>query len=78
MNKMDIYLKSEDEAVKLVSQLSDFQGDVDLVYGHYTVDAKSILGVLSVAVGRIVSLRLLSGKLEELEEKIGRCIVANS
>ena len=52
MNTMNILLSTQEDAVKFVRTVSRYPFDVDLSEGGDTIDAKSILGVLSVAVGR--------------------------
>ena len=75
MIKIDINLKTEIEAAELVSKLSACCENVDLIYGHYIVDAKSILGVLSVAIGKTVTLAIHADEIGDVEDKIRKFIV---
>lgn len=56
-----IKLKNKEEAERLVAALEGVDGDVNLAYGSYVVDAKSLLGVLSVGLGRECTLSVPDG-----------------
>lgn len=45
-------LKSVEDAAGLVKTVSKYDCDVELVSGRFHVDAKSIIGVLGVALGK--------------------------
>lgn len=50
--KYYVNLKSVEDAAGLVKTVSKYDCDVELVSGRFHVDAKSIIGVLGVALGR--------------------------
>ena len=75
MKRIEIRLNTKNEAEDFVARVSDCPVHIDLVCGHYIVDAKSIMGVLSVAVGKIVTLLVHPEDSRLLEEKVGRYIV---
>ena len=56
MKQIQIKLKDKDEAERLVAELEKIDGDANLAYGSYVVDAKSILGIMSVGIGRECTL----------------------
>lgn len=64
MKKM-INLASAEEASRFVNVANRFSGDIDIKIGRYTLDAKSLLGVLSMAVGRTGQLEIIGGEEEE-------------
>lgn len=66
MNKMHVLLSSQEDALKFVSTVSKYPFDVDLGEGDCVIDAKSILGVLSVAVGRLMQVQIHTDHAEEL------------
>ena len=66
VNTMNILLSTQEDAVKFVRTVSRYPFDVDLSEGGDTIDAKSILGVLSVAVGRMMQLKIHTEHPEEL------------
>lgn len=53
-----IRLEQPDQAVEFVKAINRCDYDADLKYGSRIVDAKSLLGVLSLAVSRTVELIL--------------------
>lgn len=53
-----IRLEQPDQAVEFVQAISKCAYDADLKYGSRMVDAKSLLGVLSLAISRTVELIL--------------------
>lgn len=56
MKEVTILLKTEQDAVGLTGIVSKYPFDVDMVSGKYIIDAKSILGVLGMGIGRTVRL----------------------
>lgn len=58
MTNILIKLEQPDQAVEFVETVSRCAYDADLKYGSRIVDAKSLLGVLSLAVSRTVELIL--------------------
>jgi phosphotransferase system HPr-like phosphotransfer protein len=58
MKEMNVVLGTFEKALDFVEIVSDFNEKVDLVRGRYDVDAKSILGVLSMDLTRPATLRV--------------------
>lgn len=70
MDKMHVLLSSQEDAVKFVSTVSKYPFDVDLGEGDCVIDAKSILGVLSVAVGRMMRIQIHTEHPEALYREL--------
>lgn len=65
-NTIKVKLDSIENAQKFVDICNQFENiDIDYIVGRYTVDAKSIMGVLSTSLGRVVSV-----KLNKVDQKI--------
>lgn len=59
INTFKIKLGNMENAQKFVNICNQFEDiDIDYIIGRYTVDAKSIMGVLSTSLGRIANVRL--------------------
>lgn len=69
---VNIRLKTVDEVNEFVAIASLNQGDVDIRCDRYVIDAKSILGILSLDLKKILTLDIYDG---DLEDKIGKFIV---
>jgi len=67
-----IKLSTVDEVNEFVNIASLNQGDVDIRQERYVVDAKSILGILSLDLKKVLILDIYGG---DLKEKIGKFIV---
>ncbi len=67
-----IRLKSVEDVNEFVTLASFNKGDVDLRCERYVVDAKSILGVLSLNLKQVLIVDIYAG---DLEEKIQKFIV---
>jgi len=74
MKRIEIHLKTVDDAKDFVAKVSGCQAHIDLAYGRCVVDAKSIMGVVSVAVGKKAVLLFHDDELEILEEKVSKYI----
>lgn len=49
---MKIYLMNANNAALFVKICNELNEDVDIKYGRYTIDAKSIMGVLSMPLDK--------------------------
>lgn len=56
MKRTYVTFYSTKQIVDFVNHVSKFDFDVDVKYGSCIVDAKSILGVLSIAVSKTVEV----------------------
>ena len=53
---MKVLLNSMDKVKCFVDTVTKFEADVDLVSGKYNVDAKSIMGIISLNLTRPIEL----------------------
>lgn len=70
MKEMKIMLTSVAEAKNFVAQASKCDFDIDVFYNRVTIDAKSILGVLSLDLTRVLTVQF-NGTDEVFEEYLG-------
>ena len=66
MKEKKILLTSIEEAKRFVTEASGCDFDVDVFYNRFTIDAKSILGVLSLDLARVLTVQM-NGENEEFE-----------
>ena len=66
MKEKKILLTSIEEAKRFVTEASRCDFDVDVFYNRFTIDAKSILGVLSLYLARVLTVQM-NGENEEFE-----------
>ena len=55
------------DAEKLVEKLEIYDFDVDAGWGHYIIDAKSLLGVMGLGIGKEIELRAYTSTRETLD-----------
>lgn len=67
---MQICFNDVNEVKEFVNLMGAFQGDADLNYGKYDVDAKSILGVFSIGLGKPIQLTVYDELPEEFHTKL--------
>ncbi len=58
MQKYDIRLPQMDSVKRFVNILNKYDFDMDLRSGRHVVDAKSILGIFSLDLSRVISLEV--------------------
>lgn len=75
MIEKSIYLKNGQDVEKLVEIVSRYPYDMDLSVGNFMVDAKSILGVLEIGVGRDLKLCINADNADELIQEIDTLII---
>ncbi len=66
MKEKKILLTSIEEAKRFVTEASRCDFDVDVFYNRFTIDAKSILGVLSLDLAKVLTVQM-NGENEEFE-----------
>lgn len=59
MKTVTVQFGSVDNATSFVKAIEDFNSHFDLIYGQYVVDAKSILGVMTMDIRNKVDLRIM-------------------
>ena len=66
MIKKKVYLKDLETANVFVDAMSKVESEVDVSSGRYTVNGKSILGVLSLDLGQALDVVLNSDGKDEI------------
>ena len=56
-----------EQVQRFIDEIRKVPQDVDACHGHYIVDAKSVLGILSLSLGREVELILHSDDLNSIK-----------
>ncbi len=70
MRELEISLNSIDKVKNFVSIVTKFDADINLVSGRdIIVDAKSIMGIFSLDLSRLIGLRIEEGK-EDVDDII--------
>lgn len=67
MKEKKIMLPTMAEAKRFVDEATKCDFDIDVFYNRVTIDAKSILGVLSLDLTRVLTVQF-NGENEEFEE----------
>ena len=70
MNEMKLTFKTPDEIVEFVRTVSRYEFDVDVRRGRVVVDAKSLLGIMHLALNSVLELKMHTGDAEELETEL--------
>lgn len=70
MVKLVLNLRSVDEAKKFVNIVRHYDFNIDVLSQQYVVDAKSILGILSLDLSRPVTVFARSNDCDELMKEI--------
>ena len=73
---MNIILDSVDKVKDFVREVSKFETDIDLVSSRFIVDAKSLMGILSLALTKPIEVRILNKQDERLINTIEKYAVA--
>ncbi len=56
MKSIKVNINSIDKVKNFVNILTKYNGDFDLVSGHYVIDAKSIMGIFSLDLSEDIEL----------------------
>ena len=64
MESVKIYLRTPEDAENFVQTMRQLEGEYDLTLGSITVDAKSILGVFALGIGKEFELIFVNPREE--------------
>jgi phosphotransferase system HPr-like phosphotransfer protein len=67
MHTVQIHLDSIDKVKAFVNSVNSFDGDFDLTSGHSIIDAKSIMGILSLDLSNPLNLTIYNDNTEVME-----------
>ena len=67
MHRVKISLNSIQKVKTFNKLISTVDCDVDLTYGRYTIDAKSIMGIFSIDISKPVNMVIHSDNADEIE-----------
>jgi len=66
MTTVKVLLNSIDKVKSFVNDITKFDSDFDLVSGRYVIDAKSIMGIFSLDLSKVIELNI-HGEAETAE-----------
>ena len=70
MSKVTVTIRKFEEVGRFVNIIDRMEGHVDLKYGRYVVDARSVVGVATLAGGRILELCMHLPQEEKIVEQL--------
>ena len=70
MSKFEILLSSINDVKNFVNIVSKYDCDIDLTSGRYVVDAKSIMGILSLDLSKPIMVDIHSEDCEALYNEL--------
>lgn len=76
MKSVEVKFTSINQIVQFVNIVEHYDSDMDLRHGRIVVDAKSLLGVLSLGIEKRLELQVLDETCNDLLEKVDFCMVA--
>lgn len=75
---MTIRLNTIDDANNFVKVIDKYEYDIDAVYGRYVIDAKSIMGLLSLGIPKKINIVIHSNNsniIKQITSDISEWIV---
>lgn len=70
MKSLNISLRSLDKIKNFVGIVSNLDSEIDLISGRYVVNAKSIMGVLSLDLSKDIQMNIYNEKIFDDAKKI--------
>ncbi len=70
MKSLNISLSSLDKIKNFVGIVSNLDSEIDLISGRYVVNAKSIMGVLSLDLSKDIQMNIHNEKIFDDAKKI--------
>lgn len=75
MKEYSVKIVTINDVKNFVAAVSQFDYDIELVSGRYSIDAKSIMGIFSIDLSKELKLIAHSDDTAELEEALSGFIV---
>lgn len=75
MSTLNIMLQDRDAVTEFVAATTSMPFDMDLVQGSRVVDAKSLLGILYMGLGKVLNLKLATEHVPVAEKTLKKFIV---
>ena len=75
MSTLNIMLQDRDAVTEFVAATTSMPFDMDLVQGSRVVDAKSLLGILYMGLGKVLNLKLDTEHLPTAKQILHKFIV---
>jgi len=72
MKTFNIFLKSINDVKDFVNTSNKFDFDIDLTSGRYVVDAKSIMGIFSLDLGKPIKVEIHADNAEKAYAELKR------
>ena len=74
MKAVNVYFPTMDSVKEFVNAVSAYPYEIDLHSGRYVVDAKSLLGIFSLDLGKPIACEIYNDNCDELLKDIGKYI----
>lgn len=75
MRTEQVLLNSMEEIQEFNRVVGQYEYEVDMVSGRYVIDAKSLMGILSLDLSKPVTIQMQGNPNEEFLEKLEKFIV---
>lgn len=74
MKNMTVLINSVEKAKELNRIASQQIGEIDLISGRYTIDAKSIMGIFSLDLSKPIELAIHSEDIENVSKAFSQFV----
>ncbi len=75
MKTFNLLLNSINDVKEFVNTVSKYDFDVDLTSGRYVVDAKSIMGIFSLDLGKPIKVEVHTDDCDKFMDEVKKFIV---
>ncbi|WP_320973178.1 HPr family phosphocarrier protein [Enterocloster bolteae] len=68
MNRIKIKLESPEQVTGFINLCSKYNNDINLYDGSMVIDAKSVIGVFGIQMGKEIEVEMLGADKDEIKE----------
>ncbi|WP_368273391.1 HPr family phosphocarrier protein [Enterocloster bolteae] len=72
MNRIKIKLESPEQVTGFINLCSKYNNDINLYDGSMVIDAKSVIGVFGIQMGKEIEVEMLGADKDEIKEFMKR------
>lgn len=76
MRKKTVTFRKIDDMLDFIKKVENYPFDMDMKSGRFTVDAKSLFGILNLGLGKKIELKVYDEDCDALFEDIAPYVIA--
>lgn len=74
MISRNVIMRNQKEVMEFVDIVAQYPYDIDVVLGRYTMDGKSVLGMLALGTNRVMQMNIQAINADDLLDAVSKFV----